>query len=532
METTTETRQQRRLIKRGEARLPKSQHKRARVRKKVWSPLPGSQAYAMACPCNRILYHGTRGPGKTDAQIFAFVQHVGKGYGRHWRGVIFDREYKNLNDIISKCLRWIPQLGDGARFLSSGADLKWVWPTGEELLFRTVKRKTDYHGFHGHEYPFIGWNELTKHPNSELYDMMMSTNRTSFVPEEHSPDPENPLPDIPLVIFSTTNPHGVGHAWVKRRFKLGIVPDGEVQYERTMVFNPRTQKEELVVTTQVAIFGSYIENIYLPPEYIAGLRRTKDPNRRKAWLEGDWNITAGGAIDDLWDPLVHILPRFKVPDGWKVDRSMDWGSTHPFSVGYWAEANGEEALLPMPNGKTKTFCPPKGTLIRIAEVYGCPVDEIGENKGSRLSSPKVAKKVKKMDQELLINGWIEEEVRPGPADNQISNVNDDDTDTIEFKMAREGVRWTKSDKGKGSRKIGLQLLRDRLDAAITGEGPAIYFTRNCEAAILTLPGLPRDEDDEDDVDTESEDHAYDDTRYRLLAGNRRAATKINTKFPT
>jgi len=84
-----------------------------------------------------ILYEGTRGPGKTDAQLMAFRKHVGRGYGRFWRGVIFDREYKNLDDLISKSLRWFPQLdGPKPKFLSSTSDLKWVWETGEELLFR------------------------------------------------------------------------------------------------------------------------------------------------------------------------------------------------------------------------------------------------------------------------------------------------------------------------------------------------------------------------------------------------------------
>lgn len=496
--------------------------------KTVWTPLPGSQAYALACPCNRILYHGTRGPGKTDAQLMDFVKTVNKGYGHYWRGIIFDREYKNLDDIVSKSRRWLPQFEDGARFLASGADYKWVWPTGEELLFRTVKRKSDYQSYHGHEYPWIGWNELTKHPTSELFDMLMSVNRSSFVPEEHSPDPDNPLPEIPLRVFATTNPHGVGHSWVKRRFQLGVIPDGQVQRERTLILNPRTKKEEVVTTSQVAIFGAYVENPYLPKEYIANLMRTKDPNRRKAWLEGDWNITAGGAVDDLWEELVHVIPRFKVPPGWRVDRSMDWGSTHPFSVGYWAEANGEEAEFP--NGKM--FCPPKGTLIRIAEVYGAKPEEIGDNIGLKLGSVSVARLVKAMDDRLLRDGWIQDFVRPGPADNQIDNVTDKASETIAVKMAKEGVRWTKSDKGPGSRKIGLQLLRDRLDAAISGEGPAIYFTRNCQAAIMTLPGLPRDEDDEDDVDTDSEDHVYDDVRYRLLAGNRRGATQIDVSHPT
>src|SRR5438046_375213 len=91
----------------------------------VWEPLPGSQTLAMNCPAHVLLYHGTRGPGKTDAQLMRFRQHVGQGYGKFWRGVIFDREYKNLDDLIAKSQRWFKDFGDGARFLSSKADYRW-----------------------------------------------------------------------------------------------------------------------------------------------------------------------------------------------------------------------------------------------------------------------------------------------------------------------------------------------------------------------------------------------------------------------
>ena len=39
---------------------------------------------------------------------------------------------------------------------------------------------------------------------------------------------------------------------------------------------------------------------------------------------------------------------------------------------------------------------------------------------------------------------------------------------------------------------------------------------NCEAFIETVPGLPRDEDNQDDIDTTAEDHVYDEARYMLL----------------
>jgi hypothetical protein len=497
----------------------------------VWSPLEGSQALAMTCPAHVILYEGTRGPGKTDAQLMFFRKYVGMGYGRYWRGVIFDREYKNLDDLVSKSQRWFPALsGPKAKFLSSNADYKWVWETGEELLFRQIKREADYWNYHGQEFPFIGWNELAKYPDSKLFDAMFSCNRSSFLPQKHpiiEAGTENVtyLPEIPLVAFATTNPYGPGHNWVKRRF-INPAPPGAMVRRTLNVFNPRTQTRQDITKYQARIFGSYKENIYLAPEYVAELESIREENKRRAWLWGDWDIVAGGAIDDVWKEEVHILPRFKVPKEWRIDRSFDWGSSHPFSVGWWAEANGEE--VEMPDGST--FCPPKGTLIRIAEWYG--TQEVGTNEGLKLSAKAVAEGILEREKALLSQGWIRTAPRPGPADNQIYNVTEKDQDTIAKKMEDAGVYWKRSDKSAGSRINGLQLLRDRLEASVDNVGPGIYCMRNCAASIETLPTLPRDEKNIDDVDTDAEDHIYDEWRYRVLASNNRAATNIPVNFIT
>lgn len=533
----------------------------------IWKPLPGSQSLALSCPCNQIFYEGTRGPGKTDAQVMFFRKHVGMGYGRFWRGIIFDREYKNLDDLVAKTLRWYPLFEDGARFLSSKGDYKWVWPTGEELLFRQVKKDQDYWNYHGQEFPFIGWNELTKYPTASLYDSMMSCNRTSFLPEEHSPDLENPLPEIPLVIFSTSNPYGPGHNWVKKRF-VDVGPPGTIIKMESEVFNPRTQRQEKIVKTQVRLFGSYKENRYLSPEYVAELEKIKDVNKRKAWLWGDWDIVAGGAFDDLWRPEIHILPRFQVPAGWALDRSMDWGSSAPFSVGWWAEADGTEAVLP----DGTVFCPPKGSLIRCYEWYG--TKEIGTNEGIGWSAGRVAEGIKQREDLLLDQGWILGRPRPGPADNSIFNIIEKKSESIGKKMEDEGVYWTESDKRPGSRINGLQLVRDRLEASIRHANgdeefsseidPAeagtpyhnlavalspkykrdklvedkkkiragLYFMDCCTASIATLPVLPRDPNNLEDVDTDAEDHVYDDVRYRVLSGSNRLATSIRITYPS
>lgn len=443
-----------------------------------------------------------------------FRMRVGQGYGPFWRGIIFDREYKNLDDVVAKACRWFYQFGDGAKFTSGSGAMRWRWPTGEELLFRHIKKASDYWLYHGQEYPFIGWNELTKYPTSELYDMMMSCNRSSFLPALYPRHDGTLPPEIPLEVCATTNPFGPGHVWVKRRF-IDAGEPGTIIRNTVEVFNPRTQKREPVTRSSTHIFGSYKENRYLSPEYVAELETISDENKREAWLYGNWDIVSGGALSDLWGEHCQ-LPRFKVPKGWRVDRSFDWGSTHPFSVGWWAEANGEEATLP---DGTK-FCPVKGSLIRIAEWYG--TKEIGTNKGLGLSAPEIAIGIKREELLLKQAKWVQDTIHAGPADNQIRDVRESDTPTIEKKMRELGITWTSSDKSPGSRKIGLQLIRDRLQASRDRNGqPGLYFMKNCRAALALLPMLPRDETNQDDVDTDAEDHLYDDTRYRVLAAKRR-----------
>jgi hypothetical protein len=365
---------------------------------------------------------------------------------------------------------------------------------------------------------------------------MMSVNRSSFLPEEHTPTESvdgqivyatpdrRPLPDIPLEVFSTTNPNGPGHNWVKRVF-IDPARPGEVVRKEFDVFNPRLGKQEIVTRTQVAIFGSYRENKYLDPLYVAGLEETcaNNPNLKAAWLKGDWSVNAGGALDDLWLGSVHVIDRFKIPKHWYLDRSFDWGSTSPFSVGWWAEANGEEVL----NAKGETWCPPRGTLIQVDEWYGTEGE--ATNVGIKMSAKDIAVGIRKTEMKSM-KLWMAKQPAPGPADNQIRDIRESDVESISDKMADEGVRWTKSDKTKDSRENGLQLMRDRLQASTRGEGPGIYFFRNCQASISTIPALPRDEDKPDDVDTDAEDHCWDMVRYRVLASFNRAATKISVKF--
>jgi len=441
----------------------------------VWSPLPGSQQRFLSCPIFECLYEGTRGPGKTDSLLIDFAQFVGRGYGPAWRGVLFRLQYPDLEEIEIKSKRFFYQIFPGAVY--NGSSHRWIFQDGEQLLFRYARNIDDYWNYHGHEYPWIGWDELTLWPNDELYITMKTVCRSSD-------------PNVPRHYRCTANPYGVGHNWVKGRFidpaPRGIVIPDEDGMER------------------VTIHGTIWENLIVlqnDPAYV-NMLRSQTGARRAAWLEGDWDIVAGGMFDDVWDSKVHIVAPFEIPATWKLDRSFDWGSSKPYSVGFWAESDGCDVKLP--DGSLRAT--QRGDLFRFAELYGWTGKP---NQGTRELAVEVARKVLNYQKELG------RAINPGPADSSIYTI--ENGNCIASDMERMGIRWTRANKSPGSRINGWEILRERLKNSISREGPGIYALDTCRQFIRTFPVLPRDKHKADDVDTEAEDHIADDVRYRCLA---------------
>lgn len=502
----------------------------------VWKPIPNtSQEIAVDTRADHTLYYGTRGPGKTATQLMHFRQYVGVGYGAFMKGMIIDKEYKNFVDVIAQSKRFFLPFGD-CRFYSSTTQVKWVWDTGEELYLRHMKKNEDYDDVHGWEITIMMFNELTKQPTSDLYENLMSINRSSFIPEIHTPKNEDgsynthngkPLPPIPLKFFSTCNPYGSGRLWVKKRF-IDVAKVGSLYKKTYRVFDPKTQKEEDTVISQIAIFGSFKENIYLDKKYIASLyEMTKNnPNKRKAWIEGSWDANGGGAFDDIWNSDIHIIDRFKIPPNWHTKRCFDWGSSSPFAVVWIAEANGEEVV--MENGDV--FCPQRGSLIVFHEWYGG--EDISNNKGLKLSPREVAEGIIEREESLILRDWIKSRPYPGAADNQIGKTDSVDVETMKKRMSDAGIDWNDSDKSSGSRVNGLQLIRNALKCSVDNEGEGLYFMRHCEACLQTIPYLPLDDDNPEDLDTDSNDHLYDALRYGVLESMNRTVSHPDVRFFT
>lgn len=447
----------------------------------VWVAQGGSQAAFLTCPIYECLYEGTRGPGKSDALLMDFAQHCGKGFGANWRGILFRQTYPQLADIVAKSKRWFFQVFPGIKFNAS--DYVWTWPDGEQLFLRHMRTDDDYWNYHGHEYPWIGWEELTNWPTSGCYDSMKACSRSSY-------------PGMPRKYRATCNPYGVGHNWVKAKF-IDPAPAG-------VVIREGTQPE------RVRLHGSVYENKRLlaaDPEYVQKLESIADENKRKAWLEGSWDIVAGGIFDDVWDERLHVIPYFDIPKSWRIDRSFDWGSSAPFSVGWWAESDGTEATLR--DGTKRTF--PRGTLFRIAEWYGWNGKP---NEGCRMLASEIAHGILQREKEMRIAA------KPGAADSAIFDTQNGVC--IAEDMERIGVRWERADKSPGSRRNGWERVRGMLKAGLVFpmERPGLFVFDTCRQFLRTMPVLPRSERDPDDVDTDAEDHIADEMRYRVTMPTR------------
>lgn len=486
----------------------------------IWQPQKGSQELAINCPANVILYAGTRGGGKTDVQIMRVRRSVGIGYGRYFRSLIVDTQISALDDIVNKTKKYFPRFNDGAKFLASKGEYKWVWKTGEELLLRAIRSMEDYEKLHGSEFCFIGINELSKHPTPALLDLLSSLNRSSFVPEENPLPDGTILPEIPLCIFLTTNPSGVGRNWIKKRY-IDASESGEILKSSVEILNPRTQEVEEISTTQCHIFSSWAENKKLSPKYIVDLYKIKDPVKRRAWLFGDWDAGVdGGMFDDVWDSFVHVVKPFNIPSTGTIDRCFDWGSSAPFSVGWYWTSDGSDIVLA--NGRLMSTV--KGDTFRIGEWYGADPDD--PNKGLFMKNENIAKGIIERELKWGIYG----RVRAGAADNAIWNIQSGisiagdmlkpvrlDDGTI-----RQGVAWSRSDKSAGSRVGGWVAVREFLSNSFkppTGvrEKAGLFVFSTCKDFIEIFPTLPRDPKNLDDLDTDSCDHIADELRYKILS---------------
>jgi hypothetical protein len=417
----------------------------------------------LSCPFFEVLYEGTRGGGKTEALLMDFYKDVGKGHGADWQGILFRREFRELEDVVIKSKRLFGILCPDAKFFESQSAYKWVFPDGEVLKFRHAKSENDYWSYHGHEIPWQGYEELTNWADDGFYMSMVSCCRTTN-------------PNIHKRRRSTCNPYGAGHHWVKQRFIVpaeNCVPHGEAG---RMICR---------------IHSTLLENKHImdnDPDYIKNLNDITNENKRKAWLEGSWDIVSGSFFGDVWDTNKHVIKPFPIPEHWMRFRAFDWGSAAPFSVLWFCVSDGET----MADGRHY----PAGALIIYREWYGAN----DENKGLKLTVEQVAEGIKEREYEKITYSV---------ADPAIWKQDGGESQEERFSMC--GVYFDRAD---NSRVAGWDSMRSRF---IGEDAPMLYTFSTNRKFIENIPVLLHDDKNMEDVDTTMNDHDADACRYGCMS---------------
>ncbi len=202
---------------------------------------------------------------------------------------------------------------------------------------------------------------------------------------------------------------------------------------------------------------------------------------KKMWLDGRWDIVEGAAFEEF-DPDVHVVQPFDIPSNWTKFRAADWGFSSPFCV-LWMAVDYDN------------------TIFVYREFYG---------KG--LTADIFAQKVRDMERG--------EYVQYGVLDSSTWSRRGDIGPPVPEIMRLNGCVWRPSDRSPGSRKSGKMEVHRRLrlfenEQGITTAKLKIFST--CRNLIRTLPMLPFDPTDPEDIDTRGDDHCYDSLRYGLMS---------------
>ncbi|MBN1991346.1 MAG: phage terminase large subunit [Anaerolineae bacterium] len=272
------------------------------------------------------------------------------------------------------------------------------FPNGSRIVLGHFKDEKDIDSYLGLEYDVIGVEEATA-LTWRKFEAIQSVNRTS-------------KPGWRPRIYTTTNPGGVGHAWYKNRF----------------VSPARTKRSAETRFIQATVD----DNRFVNPEY----RRKLDQLTGwllRAWRYGDWDIAAGQFFTTFrHDTHVRRPPFTRIPDGWRVWCSMDYGYVHPTVVHLWAEDDdGHLYTVDEHAGQRMQVSQHAGAIKIMLDRWGASLERLytfvagADVFAQKDDGPTVAKKYKALGITLRpanmdrVNGWAEILARLGDVDQGI-----------------------------------------------------------------------------------------------------------------
>ena len=442
-----------------------------------WIPHLGAQTEFLQRNEFEVLFGGAAGPGKTDCIIAGMLRDI-----EHpkYHGLIVRRTFPQLQEIIDRCFRLYPYMG--GTYLSTVK--RWNFPSGAIIDLGHMQHENDKYNYQGKEYHKVALDELTQFTETQYTYLVSRIRRTD--------------PEIECQIVSSSNPGGIGHNWVKDRFQPGD-RDGKTYYDK------RTGLSRVFIPATIEDNPTLFDN---DEAYLARLEALPDIERKRL-RHGIWDAFEGQIFTELLQSL-HGYEDFPIPPEWERYCVCDWGFAKPFSVGWYAVDYD-------------------GIIFRYREWYGSKRERDGEgqserwNQGLKLQAWEVARGI------LAIEREAGETIRRRIADPSIWGKHPEFRKkealgpTINDDFIQEGVYFTKADNDRIPGKLQVHkrlkpvIEADKETGEVIAQSAMLMVANSCNSFWRTMPLLAEDPKNPDDINTDMEDHIYDEVRYMCMA---------------
>lgn len=447
-----------------------------------WKAVPGSpQEKFLRRREFEGLYGGAAGGMKTETLIW---EPMGALLGTpNISAVFFRREYGMMEDAIARARELFLPLGGEY----NESKHRFTFQNGSRYYFHHMQHEKDKLVYQGRKFERIMFDELTHFTESQ-YLYLFSRCRGN--------------PNVRWSIRNATNPGGVGHGWVKRRFVDSLKPYDTGHFMRINGEDVRVNPDRKYARSRFWIPAKVWDNPYLrDTEYTANLMSMEELMRRML-LDGDWDVFAGQFFS-MWRRAIHVVEPFRLPEHWNYFGGFDYGFRNPTAyviVGVDPDGGAWVVREYYQDGRSVQF---NAEQIKLLEL------SLGEIKvKARFADPSIWTRTPK-------------ETEAGT------------DDSIAAMYQRQGVTFVKAN---NQRVIGWAAVKEYLDwedksqydgnMTSVRRPPRMRIFANCTNLIRTLPDAVYEEVEGrrvssnsllgEDLDTRGEDHLLDALRYALM----------------
>ena len=280
-----------------------------RLRNCPLRPSPRQEAF-MLLREREVFFGGAAGGGKTVALLMDALQYSDvPGYD----ALLVRPSLSELQlpgGLIELSHDWLA----GSRGSWSAETKSWRFPGpgragagGASLSFGYLANADDLARYAGSSFSYLGFDELTRIPE-QLYRRMFRVLRQPSASDGFAAPDGTRLAEVPVRVRATSNPGGLGHAWVKARFvDPATRPPGVLFLPSRLEDNPYLNQAEYGETLRELPFAE-----------------------RERLLKGDWNMPDDGEL--FRRDWFELIESHQLPERTCAVRYWDLAGTEPTSA--------------------------------------------------------------------------------------------------------------------------------------------------------------------------------------------------------